>query len=100
MILFKHLNKPIKENILATRYLKTDIFLGGVFAAATNLSQFNNNVSVCTVIGNDKDISSPLSKFKKKIKSKIFHETKKVTTRKKDLLKVGIIKKLAKFIHG
>ena len=25
------LNKPIKESILATRYLKTDIFLGGVF---------------------------------------------------------------------
>ena len=53
------LNKPIKESILATRYLKTDIFLGGVFAAAVNLSQFNNNVSVCTVIGNDRDIFPP-----------------------------------------
>ena len=59
------LNKPLKENILATKNIKTDIFLGGVFAAATNLSQFNNKVSLCTVIGNDKDIKSPLSKFKK-----------------------------------
>ena len=62
----KPLNKPIKENILATRYLKSDIFLGGVFAAATNLYQFNNNVDVCTVIGNDRDIKSKILKFSKK----------------------------------
>ena len=31
------MNKPLKENILATKYLKSDIFLGGVLAAATNL---------------------------------------------------------------
>ena len=52
----KPLNKPLKENILATRYLKSDIFLGGVFAAATNLSQFNKNIEICTVIGNDRDL--------------------------------------------
>ena len=89
------LNKPIKESILATRYLKTDIFLGGVFAAAVNLSQFNNNVSVCTVIGNDRDISSTLKKFKKKIKSKIFHEANKVTTRKRRFVESGYKKKIS-----
>jgi bifunctional ADP-heptose synthase (sugar kinase/adenylyltransferase) len=70
---------------LATRYLKTDIYLGGVFAAATNLSQFNNNVSVCTLMGNDKDIKKPLEKFKKKIKSKIFLKIKKLQQEKEDL---------------
>ena len=95
----KPLNKPLKENILATRYLKTDIFLGGVFAAATNLSQFNNNVNVCTVIGNDKDIKSSLSKFKKKIKSKIFFETKKVTTRKKRFVDNAYNKKISEVYY-
>ena len=89
------LNKPIKESILATRYLKTDIYLGGVFAAAVNLSQFNNNVSICTLMGNDKDIKTPLKKFKKKIKSKIFYESKKVTTRKRRFVENGYNKKIS-----
>ncbi len=89
------LNKPIKESILATRYLKTDIYLGGVFAAAVNLSQFNNNVSICTVMGNDKDIKIPLNAFKKKVKSKIFYETQKVTTRKRRFVESGYNRKIS-----
>ena len=88
------LNKPIKESILATKYLKTEIYLGGVFAAATNLSQFNNNVSICTLMGNDKDIKKPLEKFKKKIKSKIFYENTKITTRKKRYIDNAYNKKI------
>ena len=95
----KPLNKPIKENILATRYLKSDIFLGGVFAAATNLSQFNNNVDVCTVIGNDNDIKSKILKFSKKIKSKIFVEKNKVTVRKRRLVDVGYQKKISEVYY-
>ena len=93
------LNKPVKESILATRYLKTDIFLGGVFAAAVNLSQFNNNVSICTVMGNDKDIHTHLKKFQKKIKSKIFFENKKVTTRKKRLVENAYNKKISEIYY-
>ena len=91
----KPLNKPIKESILATRYLKTDIYLGGVFAAAVNLSQFNKNVSICTVMGNDKDVKSSLNKFKKKIKSKILYENKKVTTRKRRFVENAYNKKIS-----
>ena len=91
----KPLNKPIKESILATRYLKTDIFLGGVFAAAVNLSQFNNNVSICTVMGKDKDIALPLKKFNQKIKSKIFYEPQKVTTRKRRFVESAYSKKIS-----
>lgn len=93
------LNKPIKESILATRYLKTDIFLGGIFAAAVNLSQFNNNVSICTVVGNDKDIQTQLKKFKKKIRSKIFFEKNKVTTRKKRLVESTYNKKMSEIYY-
>ncbi len=89
------LNKPIKESILATRYLKTDTFLGGVFAAAVNLSQFNNNVTICTIMGNDKDVKGSLNKFKKKIKSKIFYERKKVTTRKRRFVENAYNKKIS-----
>jgi len=91
----KPLNKPIKESILATKYLKTDIYLGGVFAAAINLSQFNNNVSICTLMGNDKDIKKPLEQFKKKIKSKIFYENNKVTTRKRRFVENAYNKKIS-----
>lgn len=91
----KPLNKPIKESILASKYLNTDIFLGGVFAAAVNLSQFNNNVSICTLMGNDKDIKAPLKKFQKKIKSKIFFENEKVTTRKRRFVESAYNKKIS-----
>ena len=93
------LNKPLKESILASKYIKTDIFLGGVFAAAENLSQFNNNVSICTVMGKDKDISIQLSKFKNKIKSKIFFENKKVTTRKRRFVESAYNKKISEVYY-
>ena len=93
------LNKPIKESILATKFQKTDIFLGGVYAAATNLSQFNNNITVCAVIGKDKDINLKIKKFKKKIKSKIFIEKDKVTTRKKRFVESGYNKKISEVYY-
>lgn len=89
------LNKPPKENIVATRYRKSDIYLGGVFAAATNLSQFNNNVEICTVVGKDSDLKKKINNFTKKIKSKIFVEKNKVTVRKKRLVEIGYNKKLS-----
>ena len=72
------LNKPIKENILATKHLKSDTFLGGVFAAAVNLSQFNNDITLCTAIGNDKDINNSIKNLPKNINRKIYVEKKKV----------------------
>jgi len=93
------LNKPSKEAILATKYVKTDIFLGGVFAAAINLAQFNNDISICTVIGNDKDIKLPLKRFKKKIKGKFFYENKKITTRKKRLVEKGYNRKISEVYY-
>ncbi len=77
------LNKPVKESILATRYIKSELYLGGIFAAAKNLQQFNNNITVCTAIGNDVDIKEYFSNFSKEINTKIFIEKNKVTTRKK-----------------
>ena len=63
-------NKPIKENILATRYVESNIYLGGVFAAASNLSQFNENITLCSVVGKDRDIKSKYLNFQKKLNQK------------------------------
>lgn len=80
------LNKPIKESILANQFLKTDIFLGGVFAAAKNLAEFCKDITICSVVGNDSDIKKKLKKFRSKFKCVIPEEKLKVITRKKDLL--------------
>ena len=97
--LVQALNKPIKESILATKYLKKDIFLGGVFAAATNLAEFNKNVSICTVMGNDQDTKEQVKKFQKKIKSKIFFEKNKITTRKTRLVDSAYKKKISEVYY-
>ena len=49
---------------------------------------------MCTLMGNDKDIKKPLEQFKKKIKSKIFYENNKVTTRKRRFVENAYNKKI------
>lgn len=89
------LNKPIKESILATKFLKTDIYLGGVFAAAENLYQFCNNISICSVIGNDQDIKKSLKKIRSKFNCFIPEEKSKVTTRKRRFVDNAYNRKLS-----
>lgn len=93
------MNKPLKESILATKYLKSDIFLGGVVAAATNLSPFNNDITVCTVIGNDKDIEKGISGLSKNIKKQIYFEKNKATTRKKRFVDSAYNKKISEVYY-
>lgn len=95
----KTLNKPIKETILASKYLKTDVFLGGVFAAAVNLSQFNSNITLCTAIGKDKDVLKKIKKLPKNIKQKIFVEKDKITTRKKRYVDYNYNRKLSEIYY-
>ena len=93
------LNKPVKESILATRYIKSDLYLGGIFAAAKNLQQFNNNITVCTTIGDDADIKKSLSSFSKQINTKIFVEKNKVTTRKKRFVENSYNRKISEIYY-
>jgi rfaE bifunctional protein nucleotidyltransferase chain/domain len=91
----KPLNKPIKESILATQFIKTDIFFGGVFAAAENLAQFCKNISICSVVGNDSDIKKNLKKIRSKFDCIILEEKFKVTTRKKRFVDNAYKRKLS-----
>ena len=43
--------QPSKENIIATRYQDTEMFAGGVIAAANNAAEFGGQVDVITCIG-------------------------------------------------
>ncbi len=50
-------------------------------------------------MGKDKDISIQLSKFKNKVKSKIFFENKKVTTRKRRFVESAYNKKISEVYY-
>ena len=93
------LNKPIKESILATQFLKADIFLGGVFAAAENLAQFCKDITVCSVVGNDSDIKKKLKKFRSKFKCVIPEEKLKIITRKKRFVDNAYKRKLSEIYY-
>jgi rfaE bifunctional protein nucleotidyltransferase chain/domain len=45
------MGKPPKEHIIATRYQDTEIFAGGVFAAANHVAAFCAHVDIITCIG-------------------------------------------------
>jgi len=52
--------KPPKENIIATRYQDTELFAGGVFAAANHVASFCKQVDVVTCLGGAADNYEPL----------------------------------------
>jgi len=47
------MGKPPKEQIIATRYQDSEIFAGGVFAAANHVASFCKEVHVVTCLGDD-----------------------------------------------
>ncbi len=47
------MGKSAKENIIATRHLNSDVFAGGVIAAANQTAAFCKEVEIITVLGND-----------------------------------------------
>ncbi len=47
------MGKSPKENMIATRSTESEIFAGGVFAAANHVASFCKEVEIITVLGND-----------------------------------------------
>jgi len=47
------MGKPPKEHIIATRYQDSEIFAGGVFAAANHVASFCKEVHIITCLGSD-----------------------------------------------
>lgn len=77
------LGKPSKENIIATQYKSSELFLGGVFASIGNLSSFCDNIDIITKIGSNKKEEAFIKKnIPKNIKKAHLICDKVVTTKK------------------
>lgn len=56
------IGKSGKEPILVLKEIEKKIYLGGILSIANNLSQFSNNVSVISMIGDTRSYSSYIKK--------------------------------------
>ncbi len=72
-IFCKTLGKSPKEDVLSVAETYEENYIGGIFATANHLSQFSNNVTLLTMIG-DKGFNKNkiFSKLEKNIKNKIY----------------------------
>ena len=57
------IGKSGKEPILVLKEIEKKIYLGGILSIANNLSQFSNNVSVISMIGDTRSYNSYIKKF-------------------------------------
>ena len=90
----KVMNKPIKESILAAKFIKTETYSGGVLAAANNLKGFCNNITVLSACGDDNFSKSIINKNKKNFKNQIFFQKNTTTVTKRRFVDVGYNRKM------
>ena len=90
----KVMNKPIKESILAAKFIKTETYSGGVLAAANNLKDFCKNITVLSACGDDNFSKSIINKNKKKFNNQIFFQKNTTTVTKKRFVDVGYNRKM------
>lgn len=69
------MNKVSKANIVGTKYLKKEIFAGGVLASANHLANFCERVDLITVLGEKRSFEDFIkNKLKPNIHYKFFYE--------------------------
>lgn len=90
----KVINKPIKESILAAKYIKTETYSGGVLAAANNLKGFCKNTTVLSACGDDNFSKSMISKNKKKFNTQVFFQKDTITVTKRRFVDIGYNRKM------
>lgn len=89
------LGKSAKENIIATRYLNSEIFCGGVIAAANHLAGFCKEIGVLTVLGKlDSHEDLIRSNLKPNVELIPFVRDDAPTTRKRRMVDPGYTRKL------
>lgn len=77
------LGKPSKENIIATRHRESEVFSGGVIAAANYLADFCGEIEVVTLLGTDPSHEDLIrSSLKPNVKLTPFYREGAPTTRK------------------
>ncbi|WP_084536565.1 PfkB family carbohydrate kinase [Azospirillum halopraeferens] len=89
------MGKSAKEHIIATRYVNTEVFCGGVIAAANTAADFCREVDVVTVLG-DHDSREDLirSSLKSNVTLHAIHRADAPTTRKCRMVDPAYTRKL------
>ncbi len=89
------LGKPSKENIIATRYLESQTFTGGVVPIANQLANFSAKTTLCTLVG-QQDYQQGITK--QQVSSEIVYVPmywdNGITTRKQRLVDPDYTRKL------
>lgn len=74
------LGKSPKEEIISTRVINKELYLGGILATASHIANFCNQVTLLTVLGDNSLLNKSINtKLNKKIK-KVFFEDKNIKT--------------------
>lgn len=94
------MGKSGKEPVLATRYISTDRFGGGVLACANHLAGFVDKVDLVTFLGEGGDQESFVrSNLKRNIHPRFFYKSKSPTIVKKRFVEKYLSQKLFEVYH-
>ena len=94
------MGKPPKEHIIATRYQDTEIFAGGVFAAANHVATFCKEVHVITCLGEDDSGEEMIREtLKPNVRLHAFHRPNAPTTLKRRFVDPSSLRKLFEVYH-
>jgi rfaE bifunctional protein nucleotidyltransferase chain/domain len=94
------MGKPPKEHIIATRYQDSEIFAGGVFAAANHVASFCAEVDVITCIGTNNSHEELIRKnLKPNVRLHAFRRPNAPTTLKRRFVDPSSIRKLFEVYH-
>jgi len=95
------LGKPPKENVIATLYRETEIFAGGVFAAANHAASFCKQVDVLTSLGTIDSYEETIrASLKPNVRMQAIYRADTPTTRKTRYVDPGYsMRKLFEVYH-
>ncbi len=89
------MGKSAKENMIATRFRESEVFAGGVFAAANHVASFCKEVEIITTLGETDSYEELIrDSLKDNVKLTFLSRKGKPTTRKSRFIDPGYMRKL------
>jgi rfaE bifunctional protein nucleotidyltransferase chain/domain len=93
------LGKPPKESLIATKHESSELFAGGVIAAANHVASFCREVEVVTMIGDDGYDGFIAAAAKPNVKLSVLTRPGSPTTRKVRFVEAAFTRKLFEVYH-
>jgi rfaE bifunctional protein nucleotidyltransferase chain/domain len=89
------IGKPLKDNIVATKYINEEIFAGGVLAAANHLAGFCKDVTLVSCIGGKNNYTDfIINHLKPNIKTNFYYHNENYTVVKRRFVEPNFLTKL------